>query len=532
MASDDKLRSVLQGLYEHTGESAAGQCADQALAFMYGRSDQICDISVRILKGGTYKIKDYYLENDNLVDIRGASILITETQESILPNYICQSVGFNCILYNGGGNLCALLPADTPDDFAQELEEKAKKVLVTANVAYYLSAPVKLSKFLGSQYQEVAAFVENQLTKRKKAKIVFDPKPKSAFVGSQLLGEHLSAIEKDGKDYCKKCRKRLAFYMRNNEPICGGCLHKVHAGILQKDRYIQLYKQYTGFEAAAPHSFEEIGTHKGDPIAVVYADGNNMGGLIQHIRNISEMIDFSDFVRETMPKIVYKALNDCKIKSPEITALGGDDIFLLIPADRSVLFAASLIEQYKNAFAAKFPGTDSTLSVGMCSIKQNTPIKVALEAAEDELDSAKKLVRENGGKGSLSFRVFLTYEGAISERGRETLMPYSLDAVRQLLKYAESIRKLSAVQTRLQALNTAFRDAECSEEARLFLSYVNAKETNPDKRLTLPELDGYELNGGFYTRTGNYGETLSEENRTGYIWNDLLYLLKYGGDGN
>jgi GGDEF domain-containing protein len=389
-----------------------------------------------------------------------------------------------------------------------------------------------LKEFLGSRYPEIAASVEQQLTGRKKAKIVFDPQPESEFIGNDLLGKPLSASKYAGREYCVRCRKRLALYMQGGDPVCGGCLHKIHAGKLQKGRYMQAYQKEARFEVKEPASFEEIGTHKGDPIAVLYADGNNMGGIIQHISTVADMMDFSDFVRETMPQIVYQSLASCEIQSPEITALGGDDVFILIPADRSVSFAVALIERYKKEFSQKFPDTDATLSVGICIIKPNTPVKVALEAAEEELKAAKLLVREDGGEGSLSFRVFLTYEGAVSERGRETLMPYSVKAVKQLLAFAEPIRNLADVKTRLQLLNAAFHDAECHEEADLFLKYVNAKESEQKKRLNLPQLDGYQLNGGFYKRTGHYGDTLAEEKRTGYIWNDLLYLLQYGGDGN
>ena len=378
-----------------------------------------------------------------------------------------------------------------------------------------------MSDLLGENYGELMAKIENGLNERKKAKIVFDPEPVSGFVDSPFLDATLKAVEiNNSVDYCEKCRKRIARYTRNGKKICGGCLHKGFAGELQKSRYLSDYGKKTGTEVSVPKTFKDIDS---DHIAVVYADGNNMGGIIQHISTVAEMMDFSDFVKGTMEKIVFESLSECLISSPEIVALGGDDVFLIIPGDKSVRFAVSLIEKYKDVFSKKFPDSGSTLSVGFSIIKPTTPIKVALEVAEDELSEAKKLVRENGGEGSLSFRVLTTYEGAISERGKETMMPYSLECAKQVLEFSESISKQQDIKTRVQNLNNAFDRAE-AEEATLFLEYTNAKESERKKRIKLPDdLNGFKVNNGFYIRSGSY-----KNGQAGYIWNDLLYLMEFG----
>lgn len=529
MTAEEKLRKVLKELYAHDGKELPEQCAEQAIQYMNGKSEAPPDIQVRALKGGTYKIKGYYMENDELQDIRGASTLISEVQNTLLPNCLRKLIGFDSILYHGGGNLFALLPADVSEDIAQELEKTADSVLITANSAYDLSEPFSLIDFLGEKYNTKTAELENKLNERKKMKLVFDPKPETAFLGQTLLDGQLTASLNSGKStYCQKCKKRLAGYTRKEKALCGGCLHKVYAGESQKLRYLLDYAKQTGIQVKPPAVFKDIGR---EHIAFFYADGNNMGGIIQRFHNIAEMIGFSDFVKDTIPQIVYESLAECRIDSPEIVALGGDDIFLIIPAEKSVAFAVKLIEKYKKVFSKQFPDSESTLSVGFSIVKPNTPIKVALEVAEEELDAAKQLVRANNDEdGSLSFRVLQTYEGAVSKRGKETLIPYSLTAAKKLLDYTAFLRRIqdiNTIKTRLQNLNQAFHDAACREEANLFLEYTNAKERELNKRLTLPDLDGYKLSDGYYSRSGPY----LKENE-GYLWNDLLYLLEFGKRGD
>lgn len=527
MQSDHKLKLLLEKLYACAGIPNAAQCAAQAMDYLNhpdGTLQQ--DLSVRALKGGTYKIKGYYMEDNDLTDIRGASTLISEVQNTLLPQRLCEMIGFDCILYNGGGNLLALVSGNTDPEIVVQLEQEADAYLVTANSAYYLSEPFLLSEYLGNEYRNLTAKIENGLSERKKAKLHYDPKPESQFVGHILLGHELYAdqISAVKSVYCEKCRKRLAVYNRKGKTICGGCLHKVHVGETEKSGYLQRYAESTGKQVRVPASISDIDRNR---IAVVYADGNNMGGIIQHLNSITKMMDFSEFVKGKMNDIVFQSLAECNITSPEIIALGGDDIFLLVPAEQSVQFAVRLTERYQKEFSEKFPEAASTLSVGFCIMKPDTPIKVALEVAEEELSAAKELVRANGGDGSISFRVFNTYEGAVSERGAETLMPYSVSVAKQLLKYTDAFRQNMNIFTKIQNLNAAFRNAEILEEASMFLDYFNAKSNKPEDKIILPELDGYSLSGGYYSRTGNY-----QHGHTSYLWNDLMYLLKFGNRGD
>lgn len=525
MNANEKLEKILCNLYLKSNVDSPSECAKNAIEYMEGHAETMHDIPVRIIKGGTYKIKSYYLENNELMDIRGASSMISLVQDGSIPQLLNEKLGYDSVVYNGGGNLFALVPADTDVAIGNELEQLAQDMLVTANSAYYISEEVMLSTILGKDYKKTMAQIEAALEMRKKSKVMYDISPESALIGRVLLNKSVEAdvLSEDAMSYCVKCKKRIAKYLRKGKKICGGCLHKVVAGEDQRSRYIDEFNKRTSSNAVPQPTISHIDK---DDIAIVYADGNNMGGIIQTIDNISQMIDFSEFVKQQMSAIVYDSLAECGTMKFEIVAMGGDDLFLIVPAKKSLHLASKLVRKYENAFAEKFPGTNSTLSVGICIAKPNTPVKVVLESAEDELSKAKKLVRENSGKGSVSFNVLQSYEGAVSDRGNSTLNPYSAEALDQILDYADKIQSLRDIKTRLQNLLTAFSNADIREEAELFFKYTNAKTGSPEKHIKLPEINGYNLDGVFYVRNENF-----ENGTSAYIWKDLLRVIEFGKGG-
>ncbi|MCD8094856.1 MAG: hypothetical protein LUE12_01845 [Ruminococcus sp.] len=434
-------------------------------------------------------------------------------------------------MYNGGGNLFAVVPENVDKDIVKKIENEAKKCLVTANIAFALSESISLSDFLGNNYNDVIREFEAELNAYKLSKLVFEAAPESQLLRDRLFEYSNDADYKDVKvnaeklkeknDYCEKCKKRIALYSKDKIKLCAGCLHKTIAGIEQKSVYHKKYMDRTGEKLSLPKDFSDIDR---DHIAVIYADGNNMGGIVQGFRKISDMISFSDFVKKQMPQLVYDSLKKVRAKNFEIVAVGGDDIFIIVPAKVSIKLAVDLINEYKRVFGSNYPDTNSTLSVGICIAKTNTPVKVMLEAAEEELAAAKELVKKKAdSKGSLSFRVFNTYEGSISQRGNNTLLPYTVEAAEKIIDFAANMKRdKTDVNTMLQNLSEAFKNCESSEEANLFFEYFNAKISD-DKRIKLEKnIDSFSLDGAFYN------SEYTEKNNL-YLWDDLIDILEFGG---
>lgn len=526
----NKLRMILEQLYAAAmPQKNSSESAEQALQYLQGKSPELrgdLDIKVRVVKGGTYKIKGYYLENNELADIRGASAIITEVQEKIIPDLLWQIFGFDCVIYNGGGNMLALIPENAPFDLAEMLEQAAERRLLTANVAYYCTESFPLSDLLGPNYKSCVSRIEQSLTERKKSRTVCDIQPVSEMNGEKLCDVelHLPEQKLSGK-YCSRCCKRLAAYSFGKEQMCGGCVHKYLVGSEQKHRFVDDYRnmlQKGNYPFAdsihSPRKYEDIDN---EHIAVVYADGNNMGGLIQNIQKITEMMDFSEFVKKTMPELVFGAMAKCGVHSFELVAVGGDDIFILLPARKAIAFSQELIRLYKEAYGGHFPGNKSTLSVGVCIAKPDEKIKVMLETAEDRLADAKHLMKLPAyakSSGSLSFSVLDSYEGVSAAYAkRRSMLPYSYEQLLPVLKFAKDMKN-KKMNTRIRNIAEAYANTESSAEMSLFFRYVNAKETQDRKRIQIPEIPGYTRCDGYYQ--DNSGNDTA-------FWEDIIDLMKY-----
>ncbi len=525
---EKKLHSFLENLYTASGyKENSVVYANDAIQFMNGSCDELsCDIDVCAIKGGTYKIKDYYLENNELIDIRGASSIITEVQEKVVPDVLQQTFGFDCVLYKGGGNMLAVIPVvNSPQNIGELLEQAADHCMLTANTAYVCSEPFPLSKLLGAEYRICIASIEQLLTERKKSRSICDLKPISEMTGELLCDVELCLPEiHSTQSFCSRCCKRIASYRFGMEQMCGGCAHKYLVGYEHKKRFVSDYQSMLrteeyGFadKVKSPRKYEDIDE---DHIAVVYADGNNMGGLIQKITRLTDMMDFSDFVKKTMPELVFRAMARCKVLCFEIVAVGGDDIFILLPAKKALSFSHELIRMYKEAYDEHFTGNQSTLSVGVCIAKPSDKIKIMLETAEEKLKDAKRLMKHEKfakERGSLSFAVMDSYEGSLTSHENRSMLPYSYDQLLSVLKFVKDLQN-KEMKTRIRNIAEAYANVESSAEMSLFFQYVNSKESKVEKQIRMPEIPGYVRRDGYYENDS--GQDVA-------FWEDIIDLMNY-----
>ncbi len=497
---------------------------------------------IRVLKGSSYKIKNYYLENFLLKDIRGASVLLTHVEETVIPNMISDRFIPECIVYCGGGNIFAILPESCDEHFALELEATAKKLLISADVAYYISEAMNFTALLGSDYKEKMNRVENKLNNRKKLIINNSAESRTEYLdGTILIGEgnekYYAAVTADKQDkgcICNACGKRMAYYKVKvtdcTHKLCASCLHKRSVGeASKKNKYSKLYKKYTGNEPAKDiYTLEDITGQKENSaekyISIVYGDGNNMGGIIQNFKKITEMMQFSRDVKTITEKAAFEAMGECGIDRFEVVGLGGDDIFVIIEGKKAVAFTIKLIEKYNEQFKGKYAET-STLSAGIAIAKHRIPIQIVLEKAEEELSRAKDIAKKKKNNcGSLSYVIVDAFDGgeslsAADDSVARTMLPYYTDEAKNILEFAQKMKR-NEQKTKLRNIQEAFENAESPEEANLFLGYMNAKEKQ-NKRIFLPDIPGYTTDGGYYTK----------EDRRCYIWNDLLSLMEFCDDG-
>ncbi|WP_193196848.1 type III-B CRISPR-associated protein Cas10/Cmr2 [Nostoc sp. MG11] len=133
-------------------------------------------------------------------------------------------------------------------------------------------------------------------------------------------------------------------------------------------------------------------------IAYIYADGNNMGGYIQKIRTPQKYQEFSRDVELATEYAVYYALaenlhphklqnlndeesfleNGDLVHPFEIITIGGDDIILIVPANKALAIAKTIGERFEEILLKQVSLAESAESeniTGCYKIKQeNKPI--------------------------------------------------------------------------------------------------------------------------------------------------------------
>ena len=228
---------------------------------------------------------------------------------------------------------------------------------------------------------------------------------------------------------------------------------KWHRGIFESwvnrfDRFLNensnLKSKYYGNVSPDDVEIAETLTHVSNAsngfVAYIYADGNNMGGYIQKIRTPEEYKQFSLDVSKATEDAVFHALaetlhphtlkniNDEEsnlatgdlIHPFEIITIGGDDIFVIVPANKALEISKIIGEKFeeilletsdKYKIKAKEPAKLNKIhryqpstakpsecklstSIGVLITAVNTPIYYAKELTDQLLKSAKERAKK------------------------------------------------------------------------------------------------------------------------------------------
>lgn len=499
-------------------------------------------LNIKVLKGGPYKIKKYFLENNELKDIRGASSLLTYIGEKHIPDFLGTEFINECVIYSGGSNLMCILPDTASDDLGIEIEQEFEKYCPGAQCAFIVTEPMPLGDILNG-YRSTYQSLEKQLEERKRHKITNFVRPKSKFFtnkGFKLGDETIDfsdAVEKENP-VCCLCRVRKASYEvreRDIKTVCGCCLHKHIAGTKMKEGYFKEYSKHTGNESLkGPDSLEDIKDNNGY-VAVIYADGNNMGSILQNVNSLPEMMLFSRTTGQTIKDIVYKGLDKYYKNKFEIVALGGDDIFIIVPGDKSIEFCAFLVDRFNEEFVNNTPKINenkyrTTLSAGVCIGKYKTPIRVLFEQAENKMKSAKDISRKNRLKNcdTGSIDCLFVEDGGRREsnakkrdnNAKETIFPSTPHMVSKLVNIVKTFRSKKISKSSINTLKREFDMSDYQVEAKLFYLYHQSRNKSlVEKELRDNMLTGCEYDCGYYSEAGT--------NFT--IWKDILNLWNYTG---
>lgn len=485
-------------------------------------TDLFNDLEVDIISGSVYKIKKYFLENSKIKDIRGASAIIEHMNENVTLNYLEDNYIQECAIYCGGGNALIVAPRGQGERVCRDLESKYTEISLTAQNAFE-HITCNLNELL-TQYNTKMAELNWKLQERKKTKLYpIQPDNDLAYIKmeDQVIRFDRNPTLDEGGIVCTLCAVRDAKYSiptpEGETVVCPSCLRKHFVG---KDKAI-FYDEYSEtVNSRADYSIDSINDLRDDHgnIAVIYADGNNMGDVIRNIETPFQHMYFSRTLDRVTKECVYKSIYDVMGDRAkfEAIALGGDDIFIVVPGDTSLEVTNGIISKFDKAF-----NYNMTMSAGICIAKSTTPIQNMFGIARHMLKSAKELSREGDIlEGTVDIQIIQSNMNIDLSRSQSVLFPATNSRLSNFIKVAKELKHDKDIKrSQLYKLRYAARILE-PKEFQLFYLYqvsrTSSKYTEYISRLFNIE-DGYFC--GLIKHKDSKGKTTDIS-----PWNDIVLL--------
>ena len=280
---------------------------------------------------------------------------------------------------------------------------------------------------------------------------------------------------------------------------------------------------YESATTLRPEMVEDIGesAQRRGYIGLVYADGNAMGRLVQELNSPEVCRAFSELVDGSVRDACYEALSEvcaAEIQAAraaleagdkpqplpaDILLLGGDDLLVLLPAERALDFAlkataaferltrerqAKLPEAARRFFAERgLADRGLTISCGVTIGPARYPFYLLLDLAEELMRSAKRGGSEDPQKTNYwapSYIDFHQLAGSVSQdlpliRQEDyrtdsdhprTLRPYRRDHLEQLRQAALRLQQAKIPRSKLHDL------FEAALEPRWLLAQTRCRE--------------------------------------------------------
>ncbi|HBB30412.1 MAG TPA: type III-B CRISPR-associated protein Cas10/Cmr2 [Cyanobacteria bacterium UBA8803] len=353
------------------------------------------------------------------------------------------------------------------------------------------------------------------------------------------------------------------------------------------------YRRYQPAKIEAAQSLTEIGDASKGFVAYIYADGNNMGGYIQkYITTPKRYQKFSEDIFEATKNSVYMALakhlephqlqnldpddesthkNGDWIHPFEILLLGGDDVLIVVPANKALEIAKTIGDKFEEILlktgrykpvnstkeahrykGERFPISHCELStsIGVLITAYNTPIYYAKNLYEQLLKSAKKKAKQLKKNhhyygGTVDFLTMKSVtmissnietfrkEGLTKQPPRQPILkfygaPYTLHELGGLLKTAEALKKSEFPRSQLYQIRSLLEQGK--HTAILNYRYFRTRLKPKNQKLLKEKFEQAWCEAK--TNDGNLAPWMSlleEDCTTTYetIWRELVDLYPF-----
>ena len=512
-----------------------------------------------------------------------------------------------CVLYANGGEVLAFAPVSLAPKLADEIEQiYARETLVAQSVAYW-------EPFTLKQLQKGLLVDENVDDAAVKALLGYNPADNKTFgslVASLALGKfrRRDANRDKGRTpelrgiahfetvpfarRCSSCERRGSVVNSGvadkDLPLCEPCARKrVFGQLAKKKRGVETINWWYDAkfqwrpgpmrswaqqlmdarpdvgEVQSPDDLDEIGAMSQPQgfIGVVYADGNNMGGLLEKLGTPADYREFAEEVYNTTKNAVFDSL-DAKLPF-EILSIGGDDLFLIVPAHIALPVACSIAnrveenlkehplfkstESYEWAQVQRCKGDSPNLqskvsfSTGVVLADAHTPVFYLEELASQLLKTAKHRAKRfkrygyHGGTVDFLSLKSVTMIGGTVEQFRAAALtrqdkrlqlyarPYTIAEMEAMLESIKLLKRANFPRTQLYRLRESL-DTSREQSTVDYLYFLSRDSEVQDQRKNIERLwtpdDGQPL-------MHPWRKQLEKEKLWETIWYDLVELYDF-----
>jgi hypothetical protein len=346
-------------------------------------------------------IQDFIFETNQLKEIAGASEIVDSICSSFFQEFVQKKGGYNPenLLIGAAGNIKYLF--DDIESCKKVVYSFPKSVMNLAPGITISQAVVKIDgDFQESHRQELEKRLKIQRNKKTvQHGLGLMVSERSRRTGRAGIGwDKEAAIDRDNKvvvDTAQMAKRKFT-----------------------DESKISLWKKLLTDETAGyfrlfPQEMEEISGGKDSKrwIAVIHADGNDLGRKIMNMDNKNRDVEYFRKLSENIGKATQLAVKDAfddivlenrKEEDKKLPfrpiILGGDDLTLIIRGDLAVAFTEAYLRAFEKHTKAEVPQFENGLTAcaGIAYIKPNYPFHYGVHLAGELCNNAKKIAKKLG----------------------------------------------------------------------------------------------------------------------------------------
>ncbi len=442
-----------------------------------------------LLAGDVDAIKEFVFETSSLPQIRGGSELLLDCEEAIQGN-LRQKYGYEAI-YCGGGSFLLEVAPERVEEVRRAIESLYLDTtgIATVTMVYERGQLEPLSHVPSDGWAGRLVYATQDAVRagefsRRIAALAAQMQEAKTRKSTAPFYETFPFGRR-----CDRCGKRMAVsrdLVEPNKALCPICelrdskgreeRKRIHGRDI-RGRFNQEFWQEYGAPYAAdqPQDLDTlIGTARRGYLAFLYADGNDIGRLLQTVRSEKEYRALSGALAEGTKRALYEAIQAVcgqALKEEgywpfDIVNVGGDDVMLLVQAGYAWEVAVKFLECFEQEVNKRVREAlvywpegwpeQITASCGIAIADVKYPMRYFARLATDLLKEAKKLAKRDRNR-TVSTATFLWLPTPVASEKAEPLMsfytrypteglpceltarPYTLEQAREVQRVAREI---------------------------------------------------------------------------------------------